>query len=111
MADERLIHDLVVDQLRERLRKDYREIQVNPAGNPDMILGNHGLVLAHLQVETHGSITPSQAAKWKGMLEPGTKLILMVPKQGKVRVTELLWQEGIADRVSLGTYDLTIAMP
>ena len=111
MADEKLIHDLVVDQMRDRLRKDYKEITVNPAGNPDLILANHGLVLAKVQVETFGSITPPKAEAWKGMIEPGIKLILMVPKNARVKATELLWQKGIADKVSIGTYDLTISMP
>jgi hypothetical protein len=111
MADEKLMHDLVVDILRGRLARDYKEIRVNPSGTPDLILANHGLVLARVTVETEKSITQEKADVWKSLIEPGTKLILMVPKHSKVRTTELLWQKGIADKVSLGTYDLSITMP
>lgn len=111
MADEKLIHDLMVDHLRHRLRREYSEITTNPSGTPDLTLANHGLVLAVVEVETEGSITPEKAASWKTLAQPGTKLILMVPKNARVRVMELLWQHGIADRVSVGTYDIAVTMP
>jgi len=111
MIDEKLLHNLIVSHLRERLKRDYKEIEINPAGSPDLILANYGLVLAQVEVETEGSITPEKAEGWSGMIKPGIKLILMIPKNSKVKVTELLWQKGIADKVSIGTYDLTITMP
>ena len=111
MANEKLVHDLIVDSLRERLGREYREIKANPPGNPDLILANHGLVLAQVEVETEGTITPQKADAWKELVKQGTKLILMVPKNSKVKVTELLWEKGILDRVSVGTYDIAISMP
>jgi hypothetical protein len=45
------------------------------------------------------------------MASTGQKLILMVPKNTKVRAMELLWQEGIADRVGVGSYEIAITMP
>lgn len=111
MDSEKLLHDLIVDYLKQRLSREYREIDVNPSGNPDLTLSNHGLVLAMLEVETEGSITSEKAEKWKEMLQAGSKLILMVPKNSKVKVTELLWNKGIADRVSVGTYEIAINMP
>lgn len=111
MIDEKLLHDLIVDYLKERLSRDYKEIKINPSGNPDLILANHGIVLAHLEVETENGITPMKADEWKKMYQPGLKLILMIPKNSKVKVTGLLWQSGIADKVSVGTYDIAITMP
>ncbi|MEW5745920.1 MAG: hypothetical protein AB1805_10860 [Nitrospirota bacterium] len=111
MANERLLHDLVVDHLRYRLAREYGEITVNPSGTPDLTLASHGLVLALVEVETESTITPEKAAAWKTLAQPGTKLILMVPKHARVKVMELLWQQGVADRVSVGTYDLAITMP
>lgn len=111
MIDEKLLHNLIVGHLRERLKRDYKEIEINPAGKPDLVLANYGLVLAQVEVETEGSITPENAEVWNGMIKPGIKLILMIPKNSKVKVTELLWQKGIADKVSIGTYDLSITMP
>lgn len=111
MDNERLLHDLIVDLLIHRLSKDYKEIKVNPSGDPDLILSNHGLILALMEVETESSINPDRAEKWKEMFQPGSKLVLIVPKSAKMKVTELLWQNGIADKISLGTYEVVINIP
>lgn len=109
--DEKLLHNLILDQLKIRLSKEYKEIKINPGGNPDLILSNHGLVLAVLEVETESTITPNKAEIWKEIIDSGEKLILIVPKNAKVKVMELLWQKGIADRVAVGSYEITINMP
>jgi hypothetical protein len=76
-----------------------------------MILGNHGMVLALLSVETSESITEERAEFWKTLSSLGTKLIIMVPRNMRVRVTDVLWNKGLMDKVSLGTYDIIINMP
>ncbi len=111
MDNEHLIHDLIINHLKHRFRKEYSEIKVNADGDPDLVLSNHGLVLAVVEVETESSITPEKAGKWKDLAQPGTKLILMVPKNARVKVMEMLWQKGIADRVGVGTYDIAVNMP
>lgn len=111
MNNESLLHDLIVDLLIHRLSKDYKEIKVNPSGDPDLILSNHGLIIALMEVETESSINPEKAEKWKEMLQHGSKLILMVPGNAKVKAMELLWQNGIADRISLGTYEIVVNIP
>jgi hypothetical protein len=111
MQNEKLVHDLIVDHLKRKLARDYKDVSVNAEGNPDMVLANHGLVLANLEVETDSTICPEKADEWKGLAQPGTKLILMVPKNSKAKVTELLWQKGIMDKVSVGSYEIVINMP
>ncbi len=111
MQNEKLVHDLIVDHLKRKLARDYKEVTVNAEGNPDMVLANHGLVLANLEVETDSTISPEKADEWKGLAQPGTKLILMVPKNSKAKVTDLLWQKGIMDKVSVGSYEIVISMP
>lgn len=108
---EKLLHDLIVDYLKQKLAMEYKEIKVNPTGNPDLILANHGLVLAMVEVETESSVTPEKAQEWKTMAGQGSKLILMVPKNLKVKTTEILWQKGIADKVGVGTYEILVNMP
>jgi len=110
LSRDRIIHDLITDYLIERLRRDYKEIRKNPDGDPDLILANHGIVMAYLEVETEESITPEKAKKWKE-LSGQHKLILMIPKASRVKVTDLLWQQGITGGVSVGTYEITINMP
>lgn len=111
MNNEKLIHDWMVDFLKRKFSREYKEIKVNLSGDPDLVLSNHGLVLALVEVETESSITPEKAEVWKEILKDGTKLILMVPKNTKVKVMEYLWQKGIADRVGVGSYELTVTMP
>ena len=110
MDTDALMHDLIVDRLKAKFASQYKEITVN-AGNPDMSLGNHGMTVACVQVETERSITSEQAAKWKEMIADCPRLILMVPKQSKVKVMELLWSQGIAGRVGVGSYEILITMP
>lgn len=111
MNNEKILHDLIVNYLKQKFSKEYKEIKVNPDGNPDMILSNHGLIMALIEVETENSITTQKAEKWKEMLQAGSKLMLIIPKNAKVKTTELLWQSGIADKVSVGTYEIVINLP
>ncbi len=115
-----LIHEIILEQVKRRLSRDYKEIMVNKQGEqkaeyrgyyPDMILGNHGMILALLEVETAESISEKQAENWGKLSGLGVKLILMVPKDMKVKVTDLLWAKGLMTKVSLGTYEIAITMP
>ncbi len=111
MDNDKRLHDLIVDYLKQKLSREYSEIRVNPAGNPDLTLSSHGLVLAVVEVETEKSITPEQGERWKTLAQPGTKVIVMVPKHAKVKAMDLLWKHGIADRVAIGHYEIAIHMP
>lgn len=115
-----LIHEIVLDQVNRKLSRTYKEIRTNTKGEkkteyegfyPDMILGNHGMVLALLEVETADSISEQQADNWKSLSGLGLKLILMIPKDQKVRVTDLLWSKGLMDKISIGTYEISVQMP
>jgi hypothetical protein len=63
------------------------------------------------RLPTWRCITPEKAETWLEMAASGSKLVLMVPKDAKVRATELIWQKGIMDKVAVGTYDIQIEMP
>ncbi len=115
-----LIHEIILEHLKKRLSREYKEIGINKLGEkngeykghyPDMILGNHGMVLALLEVETTESISEKEAERWKALSDLGAKLILMVPKDLRVKVTELLWAKGLMGRVSIGTYEILVHMP
>jgi hypothetical protein len=115
-----LLHEIILEHLKRRLSREYKEIGINKTGEkkaeyrglyPDMILGNHGMILALLEVETAESISEKGAEKWKVLSNLGVKLILMVPKDLKVKATELLWTKGLMGKVSMGTYDISVNMP
>ncbi len=119
MKNEKLIHDWMVSYLKGKLSRNYDEIKVNLEEEinefngyfPDLVLSNQGLVLAIMEVETEGSLTSEKADEWKILAGLGTKLILMVPKNAKARVIDLLWKQGLADKASVGTYELNVSMP
>lgn len=111
MENEKLIHELIIERLKKKFAGQYKEIKMNESGNPDLILANHGLTLAVVEVETESTITSEKADKWREMARSGSKLVLMVPKNSRVKTMELLWKSGIADRVGVGTYEISIQMP
>ena len=119
MKNEKLIHDWMVSYLDKKLSRDYDDVSINLEGDknefnghyPDLILGNHGHVLALMEVETESSITRQKADEWKTLSDLGAKLIIMVPKSSKARVIDLLWKQGLAGKVSVGSYDINISMP
>ncbi len=120
MKNEKLIHDWMVSHLKGRLSRDYTEIKINLGDEgenefnghyPDLILTNHGLVMAIVEVETESGITSENSEKWKTLGGLGAKLILMVPRAAKAKVIDLLWKQGLADKASVGSYDLHVNMP
>ncbi len=119
MKNEKLLHDWMVSYLKGKLSRNYDEVKVNLEGEknefkghyPDVLLSNQGLVLAIVMVETEGSINSEKADEWKTLAGLGAKLILMVPKKSKAKVIELLWKQGLADKASVGSYELNVSMP
>ena len=119
MKDEKLIHDWMVSYLRDRLGRDYDDVKINlgeeknefKGNHPDLILGNHGLVLAIMEVETESTVNAEKAGEWKTLSGLGTKLILMVPKASKAKAVDLLWKQGLAGTASVGSYDINVNMP
>jgi hypothetical protein len=120
MKNENLIHDWMVSYLKDRLSRDYDDIRINMGDEknnefkghyPDLILTNHGMILAIMEVETEGSITQEKADHWKTLSGLGAKLILMIPKASKAKIIDLLWKKGLADRASVGSYEISVAMP
>ncbi|MBF0537434.1 MAG: hypothetical protein HQL03_04175 [Nitrospirae bacterium] len=116
----RIFHDWLVRRLMARLAKDYSDIAVNLDGEerhaieghyPNLILKNLGMVMAVVEVETEDSITVDKVKQWKEILQKGIRLIVMVPERSKAKTTSLLWDAGIAEEVSVGSYDIKINMP
>ena len=119
MEHEDITHDIMLEHIKKELSKDYKEISVNKHGEknvaykdnyPDMILGNYGMVLSLLELETEQSISEERAERWKTHSKLGAKLIIMVPKNMKVKATDLIWKKGLMGKVSLGTYEIIIRM-
>ena len=119
MEHQDLTHDIMLEYIKKELSRDYKEIGVNKQGEkkvaykdhyPDMILGNYGMVLSLLELETEQSVSEERAERWKVLSKLGAKLIIMVPKNMKVKATDLIWKKGLMGKVSLGTYEINIKM-
>ncbi len=117
---EQIFHDWMIEYLAERLSRDFNDIKINVTGMkkhdfkgcfPDLILGNYGVTLAVMEVETAHSIDPEKISQWKTLSNLGVKLIIMIPKDLKSKVMDILWKEALVSKVSLGTYDLNINIP
>ncbi len=120
MENDKLIHDWLVIHLQQKLSRDYKEIGINLEGEkkkefkghyPDLILGNHGMTLAVMEVETEKSINPEKADEWKAVANLGVKLIIMIPNASRAKVVDLLWKKGIADKTAIGSYEINVKMP
>jgi hypothetical protein len=119
MSKDALFHDWLVSYLQQRLAKDYKEVQANyqteqrhvfSGRYPDLILANQGMVLAIMEVETEESVTTEQAERWKKLAGLGAKLIIMVPNHMRPKVMDLVFQKGLAGKVGVGSYEITIKM-
>jgi len=119
MKKGEFFHDWLVSYLQKRLARDYKEILANyqeekrhefKGHYPDLILANQGMVLAIMEVETEESITPDRAERWKELAGLGAKLILMIPAHTRPKVMELVWQKGLADKVGVGSYEISIKL-
>jgi len=118
MTQETFFHDWLVSHLQGRLARDYKEIKANGEEQkhefnghyPDLILANQGMVLAIMEVETEESITPERAERWKELAGLGAKLILMVPNHTRPKVMDLVLQKGLAGKVGVGSYEITVRM-
>ena len=120
MLDDNLLHDWMVSYLGKMLTRDYDDVRINYGDDnknefnghyPDLILGNHGFVLAIMEVETEKSVTPEKVEEWKALSGLGAKLIIMVPKAIKAKAFDYLWKAGIADKAAVGSYGININMP
>ena len=115
-----VLHDAIAEELKKKLKHLYRDIKSNPLGEklhefkgqyPDIILAEQGMVLALVQIETENSIAPDKINIWKSLAGSGARLILMVPKGMKPKLASMLWDGGLADKVALGSYEISINMP
>lgn len=118
-ADERLLHDWVIRQVEAKYSGLHKEIRSNPGEEenfefegffPDVILGSYGQVVQIVEVETESAINEERAAYWEKLSELSAQLVLLVPAELKTRAADLCWKAGLAGRVNIGTYEVSIRM-
>ncbi|GAB6183473.1 hypothetical protein [Thermodesulfovibrio hydrogeniphilus] len=69
------------------------------------------MTIGYIDIITEKEINPDRLEKWKQLISDGNKLVILLPKEEKLKITELLWKEGLAEKVSVGTYEISLFLP
>lgn len=116
-ADKQFLHDWVIRMLVEKYSKLYSEININPGDEkthdfngfyPDAVFVNYGQVTQIVEVETKDTINEDRVEYWKEVADLGAKLVILVPKECQKKAMDLCWNNGLAAKVKIGTFDVAI---
>ncbi|MDI1472075.1 MAG: hypothetical protein QMD43_01870 [Thermodesulfovibrio sp.] len=111
MNMEKHLKELLTYYLKQKLNKLQQQIEPVENPPPDLKILTYGMTLGYMDIITEKEIMPEKINKWKEIISEGNKLIILIPKEEKLKITELLWKEGIAERVSIGTYEINLFLP
>jgi len=115
--DEQFLHDWVIIKIKEKNRRIYSEVNINPADEqnfdingkyPDVVLVNHGQVVSVIEVDTKESVDEQSTGKWKALSELGVKLTLIVPKEEQKKARDLVWENGLVAKVDIKFFDVQL---
>jgi len=115
--DEQFLHDWVIRKIKEKNRRIYSEVNINPADEqnfdingkyPDVVLVNHGQVVSVIEVDTKESVDEQSTEKWKALSELGVKLTLIVPKEEQKKARDLVWENGLVAKVDIKFFDVEL---
>lgn len=113
--DERLLHDLVVQQVKAKYSRIHKEVHVNPGEEknfevqglyPDIVFGGYGQIVQIVEVETEKDLTPERVPYWQSLACTGTQCTLLVAKQHQRTLTDLLWKTGLMGKLKVATFDV-----
>ncbi len=115
--DEQFLHDWVIRKIKEKNRRIYSEVNINPADEqnfdingkyPDVVLVNHGQVVNVIEVDTKETVSEDSIEKWKALSELGSKLTLIVPKEDQNKARDLVWKNGLVAKVDIKFFDVQL---
>lgn len=111
MSIEKHLKDLLIYHIKHKLSKLQQTIEHLKETPPDLKILSYGIVIGYIDIITENEIKPERIEKWKNLTNQGNKLIIIVPKDQKLKITELLWIEGLAEKVSIGVYEINLFLP
>uniref|UniRef100_A0A7C4AII9 Uncharacterized protein n=1 Tax=Thermodesulfovibrio aggregans TaxID=86166 RepID=A0A7C4AII9_9BACT len=111
MSVEKHLKELLIYHLKQKLGRLQQDLEPEQKPPPDLKILSYGMVIGYIDIITEKEVFQERIEKWKDLISHGNKLIIVVPKDEKLRITELLWKEGIAEKVSIGTYDVVLTLP
>ncbi|HWP93597.1 MAG TPA: hypothetical protein VNN20_15495 [Thermodesulfobacteriota bacterium] len=115
--DEQFLHDWVINKVKEKYSKLYKEVQTNPGEDknyefkgsyPDVVFVNYGQVVLIAEVETENTINEEEVNEWKELSSLGVQLVLLVPKELQNTARDICWKNGIAAKVKIGFFDVML---
>lgn len=111
MSVERHLKELLIYHLKQKLSRLQQELEPVQKTPPDLKILSYGIVIGYIDIITEKEVFQERIEKWKELLSQGNKLIIVVPKDEKLKLTETLWKEGIAEKISIGTYEIVLTLP
>lgn len=117
--DEQFLHDWVIGKIREKYSKLYKEVHTNPGKeknfelkgyHPDVVFVNYGQIVLVAEVETKETINEGEAEEWKDLSNLGVQLVLVVPKEMQNTAREICWKKGIAAKIKIGFFEVTLSI-
>lgn len=115
--DEQFLHDWVINKVKGKYSKLYKEVQTNPGEEknfefkgfyPDVVFVNYGQVVLIAEVETENTINEEEVNEWKELSNLGVQLVLLVPKELQNAARDICWKNGIAAKVKIGSFDVVL---
>ncbi|MCY4262655.1 MAG: hypothetical protein OXC97_05000 [Candidatus Dadabacteria bacterium] len=116
-SEQQFMHDWVISQVEQKYSSLYKEIRTNPGEEqlnefegffPDVILGSYGQVVQIIEVETEATIDEKRSEYWKDLSALSAQMILLVPAKSKTHVTDICWKCGLAGKVKIGIFEVSI---
>ncbi|MEJ5228087.1 hypothetical protein [Thermodesulfovibrio sp.] len=111
MTKQNQLKELIIAQLKQKLGKVKQDIELVKEPPPELKITSYGMTVGYIDIITESELTENRINLWKEAVKKGEKLTIIVPKEQKLKITELLWKEGVAEKISIGTYELTLLLP
>lgn len=111
MNIEKSLKELLIHQIEQRLNKINQKVEPLSETPPEMKILSYGMTIGYIDIVTEKDLKPERIEKWKNLVSKGEKLILLIPKEEKLRIADMLWKEGFAEKVSIGTFEINLFLP
>lgn len=111
MSVEKHLKTLLIHQIKQKLAKTGSQVEVFNEPPPDLKILSYGMTIGYIDIVTEKEIESNRIEKWKSLIEHGSKLTILCAKEEKIKVADLLWKEGLVEKISIGTYDIILTLP
>ncbi len=117
--DEQFLHDWVIQKIKEKYSRLYKEVHTNPGEEknfelkgyyPDVVFVNYGQIVLIAEVETQETINEKEVNEWRDMSNLGAQLVLLVPKEFQNVARDICWKNGVASKIKIGFFEVVLSI-